>query len=160
MLIIFLNTYWISTRLFIICPKPISMNRLLIAVIFSLSLTSCDKLIEKAAEDAIVDAMVNGQWVVTKYTRAGADITTDFNGYRFQFHRNETIDAIKNAIVEKTGTWEGDGNAKTMKAQFSNVIEPLVLLNGTWQITNNSWTFVEASQTVSGEVRTLRLDKQ
>ena len=157
---IFLITYWISTRVFIICPKPISMIRLLIAVIFTLSLTSCDKLIEKAAEDAIVDAMVNGKWIVTKYTRAGSNITTDFDGYKFQFHRNETIDAIKNLVVEKTGTWEGDGNAKTMKAQFTNAVEPLVLLNGTWQITNNSWTFVEASQTVSGELRTLRLDKE
>ncbi|HEY0751353.1 MAG TPA: hypothetical protein VGD26_09360 [Chitinophagaceae bacterium] len=136
------------------------MNKLFFAFILLLSFCSCEKLIEEAAEDAIVDAMTTGQWVVTKYTRAGNDITTDFSGYKFQFHRNETVDAIKNATIEKSGTWKGDGNAKTINAQFNTTAEPLVLLNGTWQITNNSWTFVEASQTVAGEARTLRLDKQ
>ena len=136
------------------------MNKLFFAFILLLSFSSCEKLIEEAAEDAIVDAMTTGQWVVTKYTRAGTDITADFSGYKFQFNRNETVDAIKNATIEKSGTWKGDGNARTINAQFNNTPEPLSLLNGTWQITNNSWTFVEASQTVAGEARTLRLDKQ
>jgi hypothetical protein len=34
-----------------------------------------------------------------------------------------------------------------------------MLLNGTWQITNSDWTFVEASQTINNELRTLRLEK-
>jgi hypothetical protein len=33
------------------------------------------------------------------------------------------------------------------------------LINGTWKITKNSWTFVEATQTNGLEIKTLRLDK-
>jgi hypothetical protein len=45
-------------------------------------------------------------------------------------------------------------------ASFPNATNPLVLLNGTWHVTDNSWTYVKATMTVGTEVRSLRLDKQ
>jgi len=116
--------------------------------------------VKKKEENLVVNAMVNGQWKVTSFKKAGTDVTADFSSYLFQFKSNFTVDAINNGAIEKTGSWNADASAQTITSSFSNAANPLILLNGTWQITNNSWTWVEASQTVNGELLTLRLDKQ
>lgn len=122
-------------------------------------LFSCRKAIESAQEDLVIKAMTDGQWRVTKYIKGAADLSPDFSQYTFQFKSNETVDAITNATVENTGTWKGDAAARTIVSSFTNATPTVTLLNGTWQITKNSWTFVEATQTVNGEIRSLRLDK-
>jgi len=132
------------------------MNRLYY-IIFLFVLIGC---VKKKEENIVVNAMVNGQWKVTKFKKGSTDVTTDFSSYLFQFKTNFTVDAINNGTIEKTGSWNADASAETITSTFSNAANPIVLLNGTWQITNNSWTWVEASQTVNGEVQNLRLDKQ
>lgn len=104
--------------------------------------------------------MTDGQWVITNFKQSGNDITSNFDGYKFQYYSNETVDAIKNGVVEKKGTWKGDINNMSISAQFDNVSAPLTLINGNWHIDNNSWTFVVASQTSGTETKTLRLEKQ
>jgi hypothetical protein len=47
----------------------------------------------------------------------------------------------------------------TTWANFTSAAAPLVLINGSWHIDDNSWTFVEATQTTAGETKTMRLDK-
>ncbi|MGZ3951540.1 MAG: hypothetical protein ACXVBZ_09095 [Flavisolibacter sp.] len=116
--------------------------------------------IKKKEESLVVQAMVDGQWKVTNFKKAGSDVTTDFANYKFQFKTNFTVDAINNGTIEKTGSWNADATSQTITSNFPSAVNPLVLLNGTWQITNNSWTWVEASQTVNGELLNLRLDKQ
>jgi len=123
-------------------------------------LTSCAKEIQKQQENLVVQAMTNGQWVVTSYLKGSTDVTADFSVYKFQFKTNFAVDAINNGTVEKTGTWNADANAQTITSVFSGATNPLVLLNGTWNIINTTWTSVQANQTVNGESRTLRLDKQ
>ena len=123
-------------------------------------LTGCKKIVEKQAENAIVKAMTDGQWIITSFTSDSTDITSDFTSYKFQYFDNYTVDAIKNGTVEKTGTWQGDANAMNISANFPGASNPILLLNGTWHITDNSWTYVKATMTVNSEVRTLRLDKQ
>jgi len=123
-------------------------------------LTGCKKIVEKQAENAIVKAMTDGQWVITSFTTDSTDITGDFTSYKFQYFANYTVDAIKNGTVEKTGTWQGDANTMSISANFPGASNPILLLNGTWHITDNSWTYVKATMTVNSEVRTLRLDKQ
>jgi hypothetical protein len=118
---------------------------------------SCNK--EEIARNAVLDAMTSGYWKVVSFKNGAADVTSDFSSYKFQFKENLTVDAINNTTVEKTGSWNADTNAKTITSSFTNAGNPLILLNGTWQITNSDWTFVEASQTVNGELRTLRLEK-
>jgi hypothetical protein len=115
---------------------------------------------QQQQENLIVQAMVNGQWKVTNFIKGGTDVTSSFAVYKFQFKSNLTVDAINNGTVEKSGTWNADANAQTITSEFSNAVDPLVLLNGTWTITSTTWTSVQANQTVSGELRTLRLDKQ
>lgn len=120
---------------------------------------SCKKAVEKKAEDIIVKAMTDGQWVVTSFVNNGTDVTTDFSSYKFQYYSNLTVEAIKNGSVEQTGSWAGDAPNMNISANFNTAANPLVLINGTWHITDNSWTYVVATLTVGTETRTLRLQK-
>jgi hypothetical protein len=115
--------------------------------------------VKKKQEDIVINAMVQGQWKVTKFIKVTSDVTTDFANYKFQFKTNFTVDAINNGIVEQTGTWNADATTQTISSNFTNAINPVVLLNGTWHITNNSWTWVEATQIINGESWNLRLEK-
>ncbi len=136
------------------------MKNFIIITLGFLFLTGCKKILEKKAEDAIVKAMTDGQWVITNFTTDSTDITSDFSTYKFQYFDNYTVNAIKSGTVENTGTWLGDVNTMNISANFPGASTPILLLNGTWHITDNSWTYVKATMTVNGEARTLRLDKQ
>jgi hypothetical protein len=135
------------------------MKKFLHLALIIVLLIGCKKFVENKKEDIIVNAMTSGQWVVTSFLQNSTDITSSFSGYKFQYYSNKTVDAIKNNVVEKTGTWNGDAASLTISANFTNVVEPLSLLNGNWHIDNNSWTFVQASQNTGSETRILRLDK-
>lgn len=135
------------------------MKLLLSFFLLSAMALGCSKTKEQIQENIIIKAMTEGQWRITRFTQAGADITARFDAYRFQFRANNTVEVINNGSIEKTGSWNADPNTKTISSLFSNASATLMLLNGTWQITKNSWTFVEATQTVNNEVLTLRLDK-
>ena len=123
-------------------------------------MTSCKKTIEQIQEDLVIKAMTDGQWKITNFVNNGNNITTDFDTYRFKYYSNKTVDAINNGTVEKTGNWDGNSSNMTTWANFTGAVHPLILINGTWQITRNSWTYVEASQTVGADTKTMRLDKQ
>jgi hypothetical protein len=120
-------------------------------------LCGCSK--EQLVKNAVIDAMTSGQWKVVNFKNDNSDITSDFAAYKFQFKENLTVDAINNTSVETTGTWTADGNARTISSTFNNANATITLLNGTWQITDNSWTYVVASQSVNGTIRSLRLEK-
>lgn len=131
-----------------------------IAVILVIGLASCKKQIEKIQTNLVIEAMTTGQWKMVSFKDGSTDLTQDFSPYTFQFKTNYTVDAIKNSVVESSGTWNADADAKTISSNFNPpATNPLPFLNGTWKITNNSWTFVEANQTVNGTLRTLRLEK-
>ncbi|HYK55774.1 MAG TPA: hypothetical protein VEV15_04795 [Flavisolibacter sp.] len=132
------------------------MKKVLVLCLAAL-LAGCTK--EQIARNAVITAMTTGYWKVASFKNGSTDLTTDFAPYKFQFKENLTVDAINNTTIERTGTWTADANAKTITSFFSNAGHPLILLNGTWQITRSDWTFVEASQTANNELRTLRLEK-
>jgi len=134
--------------------------KLFLIILSVVSLAGCKKTIEKKAENAIMKAMTDGQWVITSFIADDSDITNDFSAYRFQYFSNYTVNAIKNGIVEETGNWDGDVYSMSIVANFPNATNPLLLLNGTWHITDNSWTYVVATMTVGNSTRSLRLDKQ
>ena len=120
----------------------------------------CKKAIENKQEDLVLLAMTDGRWKITSFTRNSIDITSDFTNYRFKYYSNRTVDAINNGTVEQTGQWDGNATTYTTWANFTGAVHPLVLINGTWNIVNNSWTYVTASQTNGGETKTMRLDKE
>lgn len=127
-----------------------------IAVLF----TGCKKTVENVQQDLVILAMTDGQWGVTNFTLNGTNITTDFASYKFKYYSNKTVDAIKSGTVEKTGTWDGNASTMTTSANFTGAAYPLNLINGSWHIDRNSWTYVEATQVTGTETRTMRLDKQ
>jgi hypothetical protein len=121
---------------------------------------SCKKTVEKIGEDLVIKAMTDGQWRITKFTQNGTDITSSFSGYTFQYYSNRTVDAILNGTKERTGNWDGNASAQTTWADFPGATNPISLINGTWNITNSGWTYVEATQINGAETKALRLDKQ
>jgi hypothetical protein len=135
------------------------MKSLLTVCLLLLLLPGCKKAVENIQQDLVIKAMTDGQWTITKFTDNGTTITSSFTGYKFQYYSNKTVDAIKNGTVEKTGTWDGNASTMTTWASFVNAVNPLDLINGSWHIDRNSWTFVEASQTNGTIVKTMRLDK-
>ena len=136
--------------------------RYISAVVLSfLVFASCStKTVEEKQKDLLTQLIINGQWAVTRFTKGTTDVTADFTGYKFQFKEDNTVDAIKNGAVEKTGSWVGNTSNRTIISQFTNANATLMLLNGTWNVTDSGLTYVESSQTVNGEERKLRLDKQ
>jgi hypothetical protein len=137
------------------------MKRIIfISGIFICLFSGCKKAIENTQQDLVLMAMTDGQWGITSFTQNGTNITTDFAPYKFKYYSNKTVDAIKNGTVEQTGTWDGNATTLTTSANFTNATYPLQLINGNWHIDRNSWTYVEASQTIGSDTKTMRLDKQ
>lgn len=142
--------------------SPYIRNMKKIAVLIGIIalLPGCKKNIETIQEDLVLKAMTNGQWVITSFTQNGTGITPDFAAYKFKYYSDKTVDAINNGTVEKTGTWDGNSSTMTTTASFSSAVYPLMLINGSWHIDNNGWTYVVASQINGSETKTMRLDKQ
>ena len=136
------------------------MKRGFLLILTALLFTGCKEAIEDIKRNAILDAMTSGKWKVTSFTKGGTDETVAFSPYLFQFYEDRTVDALKNSAFDKKGSWQEDETNLTIQATFTNAAEPLILLNGTWKITNTTWTYVKATQTVNGEQWLLRLDKQ
>ena len=136
------------------------MKRLIPLFLIMILLGSCDKAVEKIGEDLVIKAMTDGQWKITKFTQNSTDITSSFSSYKFQYYSNKTVDAILNGVTERTGVWDGNASTMTTSANFAGAPNPISLINGTWNITDSGWTYVEAKQTNGTEIKTLRLDKQ
>ncbi len=136
------------------------MKFTLIALTTCSLLAGCQKTYENAVEEAVISAITTGTWKVSEYIKGDSNLTASFSEYKFAFGNNRTVDAIRGNSVEATGAWEENAVAKTIYANYSNAHSTLMMLNGTWNISKNSWTYVVASQTVNGQLRKLRLDKE
>lgn len=136
------------------------MRKLSFYIILTILLSACKKTIQNQQEDLVIKAMTDGKWAVAIFTLNGTTITPDFVNYRFKYYSNKTVDAINNGTVEKTGTWDGNSATMTTSANFTSAIYPLNLINGSWHIDRNSWTYVEASQTIGSDVKTMKLVKE
>lgn len=129
-------------------------------VLLVFSVLGCKKKVESVQEDLLIKLIVSSQWVVTKYTKGTADVTANFSPYAFQFKKDFTVDAIKNGSVETTGTWNGSIADKTIISNFPNPNPILVLLNGTWRVSDSGLDYVESKQVINGENCFLRLVKK
>ena len=133
--------------------------KLVLLITLTVLFTGCKKTEEAVQVDLVILAMTDGQWGVTNFTQNGNNITADFASYKFKYYSNKTVDAIKSGTVEKTGTWDGNATTMTTSANFTLPPYPLTLINGSWHIDRNSWTYVEATQVTGTETRVMRLDK-
>jgi hypothetical protein len=135
------------------------MKKIAVFIFITALITGCKKTVENTQQDLVILAMTDGQWGVTNFTLNGTNITADFAAYKFKYYSNKTVDAIKSGSVEKTGTWDGNASTMTTWANFTSPPYPLNLINGSWHIDRNSWTYVEATQVAGTETRVMRLDK-
>jgi hypothetical protein len=137
-----------------------NMKRLLLFGSIITLLAGCGAK-EKIGENILVNAMTDGRWGITIFTvNGGPNLFLDFAGYRFKYYSNKTVDVTRNDSLKHTGTWDADVNTKTTWASIPTATFPLSQVNGTWLITKNSWSYVEATQTVGADVRFMRLDKE
>jgi hypothetical protein len=110
-------------------------------------------------QDLVVLAMTSGKWQMSWFKEDNVPVA-EFTGYEFQYYKDFTVDADKNGMVTR-GTWGGNSASMTTSAQFpASAGNPLLKLNGTWNITRNGWTFVEAKQIEGAVLKTMRLDKK
>ena len=141
------------------------MKQFMILLVLAAALSGCKKTIKKAqeevAETLIVKAITDGRWIVTVYSDGVTDYKTEFDGYEFQFKTNRTVDAIRNAVTESTGTWNEDKVNIAIIADYpSSSAMTLQRLDGNWKIRDSNWTWVKAQQTINGTLYTLELRKK
>lgn len=141
------------------------MKQLLILSFSLLLLAGCKKAIkrtqEQIAETLIVKAMTDGRWTVTLYTDGSTDYKPEFDGYEFQFKTDRTVDAIKNAATESTGTWNEDRVNIAIIADYpTTATATLQRLDGVWKMKDSNWTWVKAEQTINGKLVKLELTKK
>jgi hypothetical protein len=128
----------------------------LIVLLLSLA---CNKIIEKKKQNVAMDAITDGRWIVKEYKAAGLYVTSEFNGYEFQFYQDGKVDGIQNTTVTQ-GNWNGDVNQMTITSNFGAAPQPLSRLNGLWKITDNSWTNVTAYNVNGADSNFLQLQKK
>ncbi len=120
---------------------------------------ACNKIIEKKKQNVAMDAITDGRWIVKEYKAAGLYVTSEFNGYEFQFYQDGKVDGIQNTTVTQ-GNWNGDVNQMTITSNFGVAPQPLSRLNGLWKITDNSWTNVTAYNVNGADTNFLQLQKK
>jgi hypothetical protein len=122
---------------------------------------SCKKFIQKQEEKAVVSDVTNGLWYVSGYEQNDSNITASFSGYLFKFDANNTVTAIYNNDSVQ-GDWAVNISARTITADFSGAVAPLVNLNETWLITDSYSDSVSATSTdtIRNTSNILQLKKQ
>jgi hypothetical protein len=120
---------------------------------------SCKKAIEKKAQDMIMDAITNGEWIVEQYIEGGNNISIQFLNYSFRFYENGTLTGtISNTVTE--GTWAPNATEYTIVAEFPTAPDPLKKLNGLWKIKDSYWDFVKAERATASGTDVLMLRKK
>jgi hypothetical protein len=139
------------------------MNRRLLFLLLLLPfLGGCKKVLDKvddAQQQAAIDIVTNGRWKMVSFSTGTNDQLALFNGYLFQFNTNQTVDAYQGNTLVMSGTFVYDLNARTITSGFNTTTEPLVLLNGTYRVTDSGSDFVKAEMTVNGALRKLHMIK-
>ena len=131
----------------------------LIFLLFVISSSGCKKLIEKKQESMVMDAIVNGQWLVEQFHENGTDITPEFTSFTIQFYEDHSVKAMRESDIT-AGTWEPDVNNASISASFPTAADPVKKFNGLWKITDSEWTFVKAEMKTSSGRNILHLRKK
>jgi hypothetical protein len=126
-----------------------------------LTAASCSKKkVEEVQKDLLIQIMTDGLWSVTLLTVNTTDYTAAFAGYRFKFYENKNVDATFNGVFERTGTWDASSATMTTSSNFVGATHPIILVNGSWNITRSGSRFVEATQTNGTEVKSLKMYRE
>jgi hypothetical protein len=120
---------------------------------------SCKKALEKKAENMVMDAMTNGEWIVEQYFEGSSNISNQFLNYYFRFYSNGTVTGTIDSTATN-GTWVGNVSDYTITSNFPSAADPVKKLNGVWKIKDSDWDYVKAEMTINGGTNVLTLRKK
>jgi len=135
------------------------MKILISLLFFSAFFCSCKKYVQQQEQNALVNLITNGKWIVTRYIEDTTNITSSFSGYVFQFYSNWTVTGTNGGTVVN-GTWSGDFTTKTITSNFPTAGDPVAKLNAVWTITDSYTDSVAAKATIDSSNNILNLHKQ
>jgi hypothetical protein len=136
-----------------------SAKFILLLLLISISIAHCAKKVEEIQKDLVIQVMTSGRWLVQNFSENTVDVSNEFTNYEFQFFENGTVQAINGAVIS-TGTWVGNASALTIYTNFPVGSIPIIRLNDTWKITNNTLSLVEAIPSNAGRTAYLKLVKK
>ena len=120
---------------------------------------SCKKTIEKKQEDLVMQAIVDGIWIVEQYFEGSSNISNDFLNYDFKFNNDGSVTGTKSGTIT-TGTWAANTSTYSISSNFPTATDPLLKMNGIWKITDSYWDYVEAEMTTATGKNILHLRKK
>ncbi|WP_205509260.1 hypothetical protein [Longitalea arenae] len=120
---------------------------------------SCKKVLEKKAQDMVMDAMTSGEWIVEQYIEGNNNISNQFLNYSFKFYENGTVTGTINSTSTE-GSWVGNVSDYTITSDFPSATDPLKKLNGVWKLKDTDWDYVKAQMTTPDGVNVLTLRKK
>jgi hypothetical protein len=120
---------------------------------------SCKKAIEKKAQDMVMEAITDGQWMVEQYFEDTNNLSSQFQNYYFKFNSNGTLTGTVNSSIT-SGTWVPNVSNYTITSDFPSAIDPLKKLNGVWKIKDSDWDYVKAQMSTSDGTKVLALRKK
>lgn len=131
-----------------------------IAVLTVVTISSCiKKQVEQKVEDLVVQVIVDGTWLLTKYVEGTNDMTSTFARWECKFYADRTCDAT-NGTTKYKGHWDGSAATQSFTVSFDPGTEPLTKLNGTWKIVKSNFTFGQFKQTKNGLDYQLEITKK
>lgn len=140
----------------------LGLQKLIVVCVVLLTFTGCKKAIEAAKEQAVVDAITDGVWYVSKFVENNNNTTPSFTGWEFTYYSNGTSVANKTGNATVNGTWSGNASNFTFTAAFTTTPPaPLEKLAGTWTVTKvGSASRAYYARTVASITDSLELTKK
>jgi hypothetical protein len=132
---------------------------LILTLILAAFSFSCKKFVQQQEQNALVQEITSGAWVITRYMENDTNITASFSGYVFHFQTNGTVTGVT-GTTSVSGTWSGDITTKTITSNFPSVGDPLDKLNAVWKITDSYPDSVAAATTIGTSNNILNMHKQ
>ena len=120
---------------------------------------SCEKAEQFIQKAVLTQIITNDRWLVENFSVSDIDVTSEYNAYEFEFHKNGTVLALK-ATSTIQGDWKEDINALSIQTNFINPSPSLERFNNTWFISKSSATLVEARAVTVNGVYNLKLVKK
>lgn len=140
--------------------RPLLLTIAGFSILLLSGLSSCNKSVQDAKEDFVINLITNNLWIVSNFTEGSTNLTTNFSPYDFKFNKDETVLGRKAGEPDAQGTWRGDAAAMTITSSFPNGPAPLNKLTGVWNITKTTLSSVKATRTEGSVVYTLELLKK
>lgn len=130
--------------------------RIYIVVMFLVAIASCKKFVEDQKQQAAMSFITNGYWKIESMMVDTVSITDEFEGYKFKFNDDGTVDGIT-AAQTISGTWAGDVSDYSITSDFGSAGDPLSKLNGRWIIKDSGTDYVKADLSIDGSIRHLHM---